>query len=147
MLKECIEVFEHQLKEKKGMLVLDTYAPADGTYLIVGQDGNIKEKIDIKKDKKTKEIDKSSNYFNDICFYDYQSQLISMNKPMDTKKVIHSNNYLSFAVKKDSIVSGKLTEEIIDGYYEILKNPLEKNIRSLRKQVDSIRCLNRQKGK
>lgn len=126
MLKECIEVFEHQLKEKKGMLVLDTYVPAEGTYLIVGQDGNIKEKIDIKKDKKTKEIDKSSNYFNDICFYDYQSQLISMNKPMDTKKVIHSNNYLSFAVKKDSIVSGKLTEEIIDGYYEILKNPLEK---------------------
>lgn len=147
MLKECIEVFEHQLKEKKGMLVLDTYVPADGTYLIVGQDGNIKEKIDIKKDKKTKEIDKSSNYFNDICFYDYQSQLISMNKPMDTKKVIHSNNYLSFAVKKDSIVSGKLTEEIIDGYYEILKNPLEKKYQKSKEASRIYQMFEQKEGK
>lgn len=47
-----------------------------------------------------------------------------MNKPIDSK-VIHSNNYLSFAVKKESITS-KLTEAIIDNYYDILKNPLEK---------------------
>ena len=48
-----------------------------------------------------------------------------MNKPMDPKKIIHSNNYLSFFVKKDSILSGKLTEEIIEGYYSTLKAPLE----------------------
>ena len=48
-----------------------------------------------------------------------------MNKPMDGKKVIHSNNYFSFFVKKDSILTKKLTEAIIDGYYEVLKNPLE----------------------
>ena len=47
-----------------------------------------------------------------------------MNKPMDSKKVIHSNNYLAFAVKKESITS-KLTETIIDNYYDTLKNPLE----------------------
>lgn len=44
---------------------------------------------------------------------------------MDSKKVIHSNNYLAFAVKKDSITT-KLTEAIIDNYYDTLKNPLEK---------------------
>ena len=49
-----------------------------------------------------------------------------MNKPIDSKKVIHSNNYLAFAVKKESIVTGKLTEVIIDNYYDTLKNPLEK---------------------
>lgn len=43
-----------------------------------------------------------------------------MNKPMDSKKVIHSNNYLAFAVKKESITS-KLTETIIDNYYDTLK--------------------------
>lgn len=49
-----------------------------------------------------------------------------MNKPVDPKKIIHSNNYLAFFVKKESIVSGKLTEAIIDGYYDILENPAEK---------------------
>lgn len=50
-----------------------------------------------------------------------------MNKPIDSNKIIHSNNYLSFFVKKESVVNGKLNEKIIDDYYEILKNP-EKNI-------------------
>ena len=42
---------------------------------------------------------------------DYNSKLIAMNKPIDPKKVIHSNHYLSLAVKKNSISEGKLSEE------------------------------------
>ena len=49
-----------------------------------------------------------------------------MNKPVDPKKVIHSNNYLSLAVKKNSISEGKLTREILEKYYEILENPIQK---------------------
>ncbi|MDO5010884.1 MAG: type I-B CRISPR-associated protein Cas8b/Csh1, partial [Intestinibacter bartlettii] len=45
---------------------------------------------------------------------------------IDLKKIIHSNNYLSFWVKKDSIQNGKLTDDIIDNYYDILKDPLKK---------------------
>ena len=119
MLKECIEVFEYELGKKGDPLILDSYIPADGTYLIVGKDGSLKGPVDIKMDRKTKILDKSSPWFPDLCFYDYHSQLISMNKPVDSKKIIHSNNYLSFFVKKESIVSGKLTDEMIDGYYEI----------------------------
>lgn len=126
MLKECMEVFEHILSEKGMGLILDSYIPADGTYIIVEKDGGIGGSVDIKLDKKKNEVDRSNKYFTDICRYDYNSQLISMNKPVDAKKIIHSNNYLSFWVKKESIVSGKLTDEIIDGYYEILANPLEK---------------------
>lgn len=126
MLKECIEVFEKQLQEKTIRLILDSYIPADGTYLIVGKDGQCKGPVEIQMDKKTKTVDCSSTYFNQICFYDYNSQLISMNKPIDPKKIIHSNNYMSFWVKKDSIISGKLTNEIIDTYYEILMNPLKR---------------------
>lgn len=126
MLKECLEVFQEQLDRSDGKLVLDTYIPADGTYLVVDKDGNIKINIDIVKDKKTKSVDRNIPGFGEICFYDYQSQLISMNKPMDSKKVIHSNSYLSFFVKKESIVTGKLTEPIIDDYYEVLKDPLGK---------------------
>lgn len=125
MFEECLEVFKREL-DYDNNLILDEYIPADGSYIIVDAEGKIKNYQDIKLDKKkrgTSEAVVKGSYFKEICFYDYHSKLISMNKPIDSK-VIHSNNYLSFAVKKESITS-KLTEAIIDNYYDILKNPLE----------------------
>ena len=127
MFEECLEVFKREL-DYDNNLILDEYIPADGSYIIVDAEGKIKNYQDIKLDKKkrgTSEAVVKGSYFKEICFYDYHSKLISMNKPMDSKKVIHSNNYLAFAVKKESITS-KLTETIIDNYYDTLKNPLEK---------------------
>lgn len=127
MFEECLDVFKRELEDDSN-LILDEYIPADGSYIIVDAEGKIKNYQDIKLDKKkrgTSEAVVKGSYFKEICFYDYHSKLISMNKPVDSKKVIHSNNYLSFAVKKESIAS-KLTEEIIDNYYDTLKNPLEK---------------------
>lgn len=126
MFEECLEVFKREL-DYDNNLILDEYIPADGSYIIVDAEGKIKNYQDIKLDKKkrgTSEAVEKGSYFKEICFYDYHSKLISMNKPVDSKKVIHSNNYLSFAVKKESITS-KLTETIIDNYYDTLKNPLE----------------------
>lgn len=128
MLKECLEVFGEIVSQerKKGKdIVLDSYIPADGTYIFVNQQGNIKDIIEIKLDKKTRKIMTSNSDVKELCFYDYHSQLVSMNKPIDGKKIIHSNNYYSFFVKKDSIVTKKLTESIVDGYYEVLKDPLK----------------------
>ena len=124
MFEECLEVFKAELQKKGEDIILDKYIPADGTYLIVKKDGSVKC-LEVKMNKKTRTLDKSDGDFFKLCFYDYHSKLISMNKPVDPKKVIHSNNYFSFAVKKDSIVSGKLIENIIDGYYRILADPLE----------------------
>lgn len=124
MFKECLDVFSEMLKHEDN-LILKSYVPADGSYVIVKKDGTVKN-ADIKIDKKTRDLNCTDDtLLSDICFYDYHSKLISMNKPMDSKKVIHSNNYLAFAVKKDSITT-KLTEAIIDNYYDTLKNPLEK---------------------
>lgn len=126
MFEECLDVFKRELEDDNN-LILDEYIPADGSYIIVDAEGKIKNYQDIKLDKKkrgTSEAVVKGSYFKEICFYDYHSKLISMNKPIDSK-VIHSNNYLSFVVKKESI-SSKLTEAIIDNYYDILKNPLEK---------------------
>ena len=123
MFKECLDVFSEMLKHEDN-LILKGYVPADGSYIIVKNDGTVKN-ADIKFDKKTRDLNCTDDtLLNDICFYDYHSKLISMNKPIDIKKVIHSNNYLAFAVKKESITT-KLTEAIIDNYYDILKNPLE----------------------
>lgn len=127
MFEECLNVFKRELDDDSN-LILSEYIPADGSYIIVDNNGKIKKYQDIKLDKKkrgTSEAVVKGNYFEEICFYDYHSKLISMNKPVDSKKVIHSNNYLAFAVKKESITS-KLTEAIIDNYYDTLKNPLEK---------------------
>lgn len=124
MFKECLDVFSEMLKHEDN-LILKGYVPADGSYIIVKNDGTVKN-ADIKFDKKTRDLNCTDDILlNDICFYDYHSKLISMNKPIDIKKVIHSNNYLAFAVKKESITT-KLTEAIIDNYYDTLKNPLEK---------------------
>ena len=124
MFKECLDVFSEMLKHEDN-LILKGYVPADGSYIIVKNDGTVKN-ADIKFDKKTRDLNCTDDtLLNDICFYDYHSKLISMNKPIDIKKVIHSNNYLAFAVKKESITT-KLTEAIIDNYYDNLKNPLEK---------------------
>ena len=149
MLKECLECFQKEIKEKGDRLILDNYIPADGTYIIVAPVGNsfeIREVINIKLDKKTKTIDRSNNYFNDICTYDYNSKLVDMNKPIDGKKIVHSNNYLSFFVKKESFTNGKLNDEIIDNYYNILSNPYVKYPKTKGKSYDIYKALESEIG-
>ena len=127
MLKECLEIFEKELYIKGDKLILDNYMPADGTYILVSKNDDgfyINEVLDIKYNKRTGEIEgKDNSAYDDMCFYDYNSKLIDMNKPIDKKKIIQSNNYLSFFIKKDSLFNGKLTVERISQYYDTLLNP------------------------
>lgn len=129
MLKDILKTFKKQLKEKGENYLTDDYIPSDGKYIIVDtfeNDFKILDRFNIKINKKTKEIDDTSKYFSFIRKADYMSRLLDMNKPIDPKKVIHSNNYLTFFIKKENVNNGKLKDEIIDKYYEILKNPLIK---------------------
>lgn len=125
MLKEALDVFEEMLSSEEGeRMVIDSYTPKDGTYLLIRMDTKkVLCQIDVNNKKK---IGKSDYYYPIIREVDYYSKLLEMNKPIDPKKVIHSNNYLSFSVKKESIAAGKLTSEIIKEYYKILKNPMLK---------------------
>ena len=139
MFEECLDVFKKQFEEYKKQdrdPILSTYILDVGTYIIVNNKGEI-EYTDVTVDKDTKKRNYTDDtLLNSIRFYDYHSKLISMNKPMDSKKIIHSNNYLSFAVKKDSITI-KLTEAIIDNYYDTLKNPLEKKYKKSKKSKEA----------
>ncbi|MBD7912304.1 type I-B CRISPR-associated protein Cas8b/Csh1 [Clostridium cibarium] len=138
MLKDCLEVFKRELNAKGEKLITDTYVPKDGTYIIVAPTNDayeIKEIVQIKQDKKAKGIDKSHSYYSYICERDYNSKLVEMNKPIDGKKVIHSNNYLSFFIKKENLASGKLTDEIIDNYYNVLSNPYLKYTKENAKEI------------
>lgn len=128
MLKQAIEIFNREYSVIGDRMILDEYIPADGTYVIVNVENDnfyIDKSIDIKYDRKLKDIDRSSINVCDldfICIADYNSKLIDMNKPIDSKKIIHSNNYMSFFIKKENLTSGKLSTEVIDNYYDTLKN-------------------------
>lgn len=123
-----MEIFKKLYDKEGDALILDSYVPADGTYVIVKPENDdfvIDEIVNIKLDKKTGYIDRTNRYFKFICFADYYSQLLGINKAIlsNSGKIIQGNNYLSFIIKKDTLSNGKLTNDIIYGYYEILKNP------------------------
>lgn len=126
MLDDCLRIFDQELKKNKN-LVLGTMILADGDYVLVHDDGT----YDIEKIKYSKKdhclIEKPEDEIYDkFCFYDYQSQLVSMNKPQDPGKTIHSNNYLSLFVKKESFSNGKLNDEAIERYFKAIENPQDK---------------------
>lgn len=129
MLQECIDVFKSQLQEPDGeTLILDQYVPKDGSYYLITRKADhtfeLDEPLEISYDKKKKEIiGAMDERYEFIKFLDYNSKLLEMNKPIDPKKQIHSNNYLTFFVKKDALKDGKVTKEIIEGYYKILEDP------------------------
>lgn len=124
MLKDCLEIFKQQYEAKGEAYILDDYVLVEGTYLLVAEDGLLKSMLEVSK--KDKEIDRTDIIYKQFCELDYLSKLGDMNKALDIKKVIHSNNYLSFFIKKDNLTSGKLTDEVIDKYYEVLSNPMLK---------------------
>ncbi|WP_455684635.1 hypothetical protein [Thomasclavelia sp.] len=126
MLDECLRIFDQELKNNKN-LVLSTMILADGDYVLVHSDGI----YDVEKIKYSKRdhclIEKpEDDIYDKLCFYDYQSQLVSMNKPQDPGKTIHSNNYLSLFVKKESFSNGKMNDEAIERYFKALENPQNK---------------------
>ena len=128
MIDEALEVFRKIYDKEGEELVVSKHIPKDGTYILVNiKSGKIIEILNISYDKKTKKIDGELNqYYGYFRAFDYYSNLVDMNKPMDPKKTIHSNQIYSFFIKKDSIRENKLTKAIIEGYKKNLLNPEEK---------------------
>ena len=124
MLKDCLEVFKKEYEAKGEGYILDDYVLAEGNYLLIDHEGQCKLSLEI--GKKDKGIDLRDKTYRLFCQMDYLSKLSDMNKALGIKKVIHSNNYLSFFMKKDNLSSGKLTEEVIDRYYDVLTDPTTK---------------------
>ncbi|BAO04975.1 Csh1 family CRISPR-associated protein [Clostridium botulinum B str. Osaka05] len=118
MLKDCLSIFKTLYEQKGDSLILQDYKLSFGDYILVDSNGERVRHITVNK-----ELNYDLEYYNYFKGLDYLSNLISMQKPIDNKKIIHSNNYLSFFIKKESLQNKKLTEEIIDNYYKILDNP------------------------
>lgn len=129
MIQESLEVFE-KIFEKEGIdLVLDNYVPKNGTYIFVDLDtGEIKDTIKIQKNNEESNdynLDEKNFFINNLKKLDYYCDLLDMNKPIDAKKVIHSNQIYGIFVKKN-VIKSKLTEKIISDFTNRIKNPLLK---------------------
>lgn len=128
MLEECLEIFKKNLDEDPDM-VLRGYISKDGKYYLV----TMKEKgpwevspsFKIKYDKKEKKIENQPLNYSFIKKLDFYSNIINTQKPIDSKKSIHSSNYYSFFFKENSY-EDKINKEAIERYFLVLKNPLKK---------------------
>lgn len=141
MLKECLGIFKEQYERIGERLILDTYVPSEGAYVLVGEDGNIIKKRELKRIKEPPED------FDDFLEKDYCSKIFGTNKAIDApKRKIHSNNYYSFWVKKENLKQNEngLTENNIDIYYDRLKEP-EKKYK--KKGLEIYRSLEKSIGK
>lgn len=129
MISQALDIFKKEYEKQGDTLILKSYIPADGTYVIVKPSNGsfvIDDICTVKMDKKTRKIDRTiSRYMDFICLADYYSKVTDMNKAIlsGSGKVIQGNNYLSFIIKKESLTNGKLTNDIIDKYYDLLENP------------------------
>lgn len=130
MLKEYLEVFEKWIEEKGMKVITDPYIPKNGIYRLIeitDSEFEIISTLEILYDKKNDYISGSESMdYTFIALLDYYSKLLEMNKPIDSSKIIHTNNYLTFAVRNESIQNNKLKKETIENYYQILKNPKKK---------------------
>ena len=123
MLKECVDIFYKKYKNSgEEKLITATYKLDEGDYFIVKENGSY-EHIKIEKNSNSDSVEK----YDYLAQRDYLSKLLDMNKPIDDKKQIHSNNYLTFFIKNPTLQEKKdILDEIIKKYYETLKNPLLK---------------------
>lgn len=113
-------------------MVLDNYIPKEGLYFRLYNDGRDVDELLINKD--TPATGEFYKWFKTVDFY---SRLVDMNKPVDPKKKIHSNNMYSVFFKKyggkyDSFISKeeelspKFKENVIR-YFDALENPKKEN--------------------
>lgn len=136
MFKDILPIFK-EIYEREGRyrdkdeLITDDYILKTGEYILIG-DNNIQKMI-ISGNKKKLEEEQIDPLYNKFCKLDYNSSLLTMNKSIDKTKQIHSNNFYSFFFKIEN--KDKLTKEVIDGYYKILKNPYLKYTKPLQKQM------------
>lgn len=132
MNKDLIDIFKAQYNVKGEKLITDNYTLSDGIYIMVNTDGNIKYE---------KEFDKKNSQpieFEELVSRDYLSKYLESNKSIEKSKLIHSNNYMSFFMKKETLNLDEFAKkkkkanikefilECTDDYFNVLENPRNK---------------------
>lgn len=126
MFKDLLYEFEHHSTDSHAFdvngMIQDTYRLAHGLYIRLNDDGGL-DKLFIPKDGEMPD--------SELCDWfkmaDFQSLLIEMNKSVDPKKKIHSNNiYTMFCKYETFLENGKVNtalHESIVRYYSTFSQP------------------------
>ena len=130
--------------ENPERIILDRHQMKNGLYVRIDREGNIKDNLIVNKETST--IGNTYWWFRDR---DYYSSLLEMNKPVDTKKKIHSNNMYTIFIKcqnlpevgEDKQLNYNQLEEIFDGYYNRLNREYEKKEKEIL-EIANIEVIN-----
>ncbi len=119
MLEQCIDIFLEENKKQVGKLIVNEYRLADGNYYFID--------IAIGKVIESLLVDKNTDVTTELYYQfkqrDYLSKLLEMNKPIDSSKQIHSNNYRSFFIKKEKLkIASKKILKSVNGYYDVFRD-------------------------
>ncbi|WP_042274353.1 type I-B CRISPR-associated protein Cas8b/Csh1 [[Clostridium] dakarense] len=132
MLKDCLEVFKNMYDKEGENLIVDSYSLVEGSYILVKNNGEL-DKLEIYK----RDNDRSNKMYSYFAQRDYLSKYIDSNKAINTTvtsidkngkeikigtKVVCSNNYLTFFIKKENLTSGKINEDVIKKYYDTIES-------------------------
>lgn len=130
--------------ENPERIILDRHQMKNGLYVRIDREGNIKDNLIVNKETST--IGNTYWWFRDR---DYYSSLLEMNKPVDTKKKIHSNNMYTIFIKcqnlpevgEDKQLNYNQLEEIFDGYYNRLNREYDKKEKEIL-EIANIEVIN-----
>ncbi|ACV63758.1 hypothetical protein Dtox_3005 [Desulfofarcimen acetoxidans DSM 771] len=129
MLKELLHEFtDHQSQYPEfdaDSMVVQNYRLKPGLYLRLNKDSGMEE-FYVTKKMVLPENDPLFEWFKQA---DFASSLIEMNKPVDPKKKIHSNNLYTLFCKHDTFGVGAVNPELkehIDRYFNALLGTRDK---------------------
>lgn len=130
MLKELLNEFtehENQYPEfDTDTMVLENYRLKPGLYIRLNDDGSMDELYVVKKT----DLPENDTLVEWLKRADFNSSLVEMNKPVDPKKQIHSNNLFSLFCKHDVFYKeGKEHPDLrrhIDRYFNALLTSKDK---------------------
>lgn len=80
ILRECLDIFSKKIEAQGENFIIDEHLLSQGTYILVSQEGKIKERMEINKDN-----DNKVGAYYDFQKMDYYSNLVSVNKAVDPK--------------------------------------------------------------
>lgn len=115
-MQQAIELFDSIYKEQETEIILDNYLLSDGLYIIAANNKINQYNIQYKES-----LNKKDKNIQFLILADYYSKLISINKPVDKKKLIKSNNYLSFIINQKNLKDKEKLNNSIELYYNKIK--------------------------
>lgn len=133
MLLELSELLKNTNKADE--IVIDNYILKDGIYFKIDFEGNILDELIVNKD-----TNKNSDQYQWFKVRDYYSKLISMNKPVEKGKKIHSNNIYTIFIKSEILpeigkdnkaISISDLQNAFNNYFEKLESEPDKDSKNI----------------